>query len=142
MTQRFTQPHAGPLTAHNGYELIAFDFRVKGTDDPDGLVQGMCGRVESITEASGVFTVQLARPFPRQLICAHAWLSTAHASTIEDAKYDIDSYDPDAGTFTISCVTDDGDGTYTVEAVTDNGVVSFSAYGQMMNTMVEDAAVP
>ena len=139
---RYMQLHAGPLTAHKGYELIAFDFRVNGTDDPDGIVQGSCGRVETITEASGVFTVQLAQPWPRQLINPHAWLATAHASTIEDAKYDLDSYDATTGIFTISCVTDDGDGTYTVEAVTDNGVVSFSAYGQTMDQMVEDDAAP
>lgn len=139
---RFMQLHNGPLTAHKGYELIAFDFRVDGTDDPDGIVQGECGRVESITEASGVFTVTLAKPWPRQLVCARAWAHMAHASTIEDAKYDLDSYDPDAGTFTISGVTDDGDGTYTVEALTDNTVISFTAYGQTVNQFVEDAATP
>lgn len=139
---RYMQLHAGPLTAHKGYELIAFQFRVNGTDDPDGIVQGECGRVETIVETTGVFTVQLAKPWPRQLVCPNAWLLTAHASTIEDAQYDLDSYDPATGIFTISCTTDDGDGTFTQEAVTDNGVICFTAYGQTVNLFVEDDAAP
>lgn len=127
------------MSAMRGGELEVFAFRINGSSDPDFLWQCHANAVESVTRnATGNFTVQLNANWPRQ-IWPFVQLAQATANTtIEGARYVVDSYDPADGAFEIETITDDGDGTLTVEDPTDNTVVYVWLVAQRVNVLVED----
>lgn len=109
----------------------SFRFRVNGTSDPDDIIDPN-GNVTSITyAATGVFTVTLDPAFrPQQLV---DWkVSVEFNAAAAFAGYvDVDSYDRDAGTFTVS--------TYAVAVATvptDNTIIGVTIVGQMQRSLV------
>lgn len=140
MSQKQLNP--GLLSSMRGGEIFAFQFRINGSSNPDGLVQFGANAVASVVRNStGNFTVQLNNAFPRQLLVIPAPLAQATANTtIEGVRYVVDSYDKADGQFEVETITDDGDGTLTVEDPTDNTVVTIICISQTKDTLVEDDA--
>jgi hypothetical protein len=139
----FKQINPGLLSALRGCELIAFSFRVNGSSDPDGLVQGLSNAVDSVVHAgAGTYTVTLNKTWPRQIVAILADLASATATVgaIENVRYVVDSYSTSDGKFELETITDDGDGTLTIEDITDNTVISVHMVVQNHDALTESAA--
>lgn len=137
------QLNPGLLSAIRGGEVIAFSFRVNGTSNPDGLVQGRANAIDSVTyeDVGKTFTVTFNDPRPRQIIAAIVDYQTVTASTVLHKPYvKLDSYVPgSAATFVIENVTDaNGDGAYAVSVLPDNTIVSVVLFCQTVDQLVED----
>jgi hypothetical protein len=139
----FKQINPGLLSALRGCELIAFSFRVNGSSDPNGLVQGGSNAIASVVRASaGTYTVTLNKTWPRQIVAIVAAVASATATVgaIETVRYVVDSYSTADGAFELETITDDGDGTLTIEDITDNSVISVIMVVQNHDALVEDDA--
>ena len=142
----FKSLNPGPLCSGRGLELMFFGFRHKASDDPDKLWQAGANAVTSVVKdatTGGTYTVQLNKPYPLELVFATASVhsATATAGEIADARVDLDSYSPTAGTFDIEVYTDDGDGTLTVEQPTDDTAITVMCVFQRVTVLVEAHSV-
>jgi hypothetical protein len=64
-----------------------------------------------IHSATGVYDFQLSKPYPPKLVVCLPGIDSASGTTdLLHARYTQDSYDPDAGTFTITVSDDDDSG--------------------------------
>jgi hypothetical protein len=63
-----------------------------------------------IHSATGVYDVQINKPYPAELYCVAQLSAAAVAHDLLHARYVDDSYDPDAGTFQVVITNDDDNG--------------------------------
>lgn len=88
--------------------------RITGLDGATQTIAEDCksGLVTGCTSgATGVFVLQLSKPYPPKIVICQPTLSSAAGITDLFARYDSDGYDATAGTITIRVSDDDGDGT-------------------------------
>lgn len=105
---------------HTSSKGITFDaLRVSGLDvspaaDAECSIDEDCksGLVASVIHsATGVYDFQLSAPYPPKLVVCIPKLSNANGTTdLLEASYKSDSYDADAGTFTVVVSNDDDSG--------------------------------
>lgn len=102
----------GLVTPMKGAILAAVRV-VDLTEDDCTVAEDLgAGLVESVSnDSTGIYTVQLAVPYPPVLCVCLPKLSNPDGTTdLRDATYQEDSYDADAGTFVIQISNDDDSG--------------------------------
>lgn len=92
-------------TKHPNVDLVAFRFRIDGTDDPDGLFPGYQG-ITSVTRSSeGLFAITFDFKYPFMLACVGA-VESAVANTTGTAVQVI-SYTASTGVLLVSTTAND-----------------------------------
>ncbi len=129
------QLNAGLLTAARGIETIVFGFRINGTSNPDFLWQCGSNAVSSVVLTStGLFTVQLNKSYPREIVAGHVDLQIAAAVATGLIPFITrDSYDKTTGTFTIGVKVAAG----TATDPADNDIMSVTLFVQRLDQLVE-----
>ncbi len=96
---------------------VIFAARIKDLDEADGddctvADQGSAGYISSVEhDATGVYIIKLAAPYPPRLIACFPQISSAGATDdLRFARYDVDGYDEETGWITIHVTNDDDAG--------------------------------
>lgn len=101
----------GLVTANKGMGLVVCVITDLTEDDCTVDEDFGAGFVASVSnDSAGVYTVQLAAPYPPKLKVL-PMLSVPDGTTdLRFARYETDSYDSEAGTFTVNIMDDDDSG--------------------------------
>jgi hypothetical protein len=101
-------PPTFALTGCQDAVWYAFRFQTNTSSAPSLLKDGKAGITVTRTSA-GLYTVQLPKPYPAQMIACVTGLAVATAGTADQqARYVRASYSATAGTFQIMLLLDDG----------------------------------
>jgi hypothetical protein len=101
--------HQGIVTACRAGEILGFSFKAYSTGaDPDTVRDGAGNVVTSVTRsAAGKYSVQLTKPYPRQLVAGVASLELPDGATADERAFVV-SYTASTGILLIQILVDDG----------------------------------